>query len=118
MRLSRLMSVATAGYAVFAAVRPEHLGDAVGAHDAARPAWGALARTYAGRDLAVSAAGVCGPAPVVSAAMGMRIAMDLTDCAALLLATEDAAVRRKIAGVTIGWATLNTLALLADRRRD
>ena len=38
MRLSRLMSVATAGYAVFAAVRPEHLGDAVGAHDAARPA--------------------------------------------------------------------------------
>ena len=67
------------------------------------------------RDLAVSAAGVFGSPRVVKAAMAIRIAADLGDCA-LLAARTEGDVRRKVMGVTLGWAGLNAVALLVDRK--
>jgi hypothetical protein len=48
--------------------------------------------------------------------MLVRIAMDLGD-AGLLAARTEGKVRQKVLGVTIGWASLNALALLSDSRR-
>ncbi|NYD41410.1 hypothetical protein [Nocardioides panaciterrulae] len=117
-RLSRLMSTATAGYGAFALARPAHLPDALQADKSDRSGLELLARTYGVRDLAISALGVFGRSErTVRAAMLMRIAMDLGDSALLATRTRDDAVRRKVLAVTIGWASLNTLALLVDARR-
>jgi hypothetical protein len=81
-----------------------------------------LARTYGGRDLAVSALAIFGGTPhTVRTAMLARIAFDLSDAALLSReagnrpeARPDA--RAKVLAVTLGWAGLNALALLAARR--
>ena len=43
--------------------------------------------------------------------------MDLGDAALLTSRTDDQDIRRKVPAVTIGWAGLNTLALVVDSRR-
>lgn len=117
-RLSRLMSVATAGYGAFALARPGHLPAVLGAAEDDRAGLELLAQTYGVRDLAISSLGVLGrSAPTVRAAMLMRIASDLGDSALLTTRTADDRVRRKVLVATIGWAGLNTLALLVDSRR-
>lgn len=116
--LSRVMSAATAGYGVFALARPDHLGKALEAPSARRPAFDLLAYTYGARDLPVSAVALTATSPsVVTAAMVLRIAGDLTDAAILGLGTSDPKVRRKVLAVTLGWAAANALALTLDRRR-
>ena len=47
----------------------------------------------------------------------LRIAGDLSDAAILSRETSDPAVRQKVLAVTLGWASLNALALLVDSRR-
>jgi len=117
-RLSRLMSTATAGYGVFALASPSHLANALQAERKDRDGLDLLARTYGVRDLAISSLGVLGRSGrTVRAAMVMRIAMDLGDAALLAARTDDEDVRRKVLGVTIGWAALNTLALVVDSAR-
>lgn len=112
------MSAATAAYGVFAVVRPDHLATALEAPAAPKPALDLLAYTYGARDLPVSALALTSRSPaVVTAAMVLRIAGDLTDAAILSLSTEDAKVRRKVLAVTLGWAAANTVALVVDRRR-
>lgn len=77
-----------------------------------------MARTYGARDLAVGALGAFGKSEkTVTAAMLLRIAMDLSDAAVLSREAEDESAKQLVLGVTIGWATLNALALLVDRRR-
>ncbi|MFC4783562.1 hypothetical protein ACT8ZV_03755 [Nocardioides sp. MAHUQ-72] len=117
-RLSRFMSTATAGYGVFALASPGHLPDALQADKSDRAGLELLAQTYGVRDLAISALGVFGRSgKTVKAAMLMRIAMDLGDAALLSAKTDDDAVRQKVLAVTLGWAGLNTLALLVDSAR-
>jgi hypothetical protein len=117
-RLSRLLSTATAGYGVFALASPDHLGNALEVDAADRAGMNLLAQTYGVRDLAISSLGIVGTAPrTVKAAMALRIAMDLGDAALLSARADSAEVRRKVLAVTLGWAALNTLALLVDSRR-
>lgn len=116
--LSRAMSAATAGYAAYALADPAHLARALGVSGADTRGFGALARSYGVRDAAVSAAGILGPPAVVQGAMVLRVLLDLGDSGVLALATDDARARRRVIAVTTGWAALNTLALVIDRRRD
>ena len=114
--LSRLMSTATASYGVYALAQPRHLGQAVDSANAAD--YDVLAQTYGARDLAVSTLGILGRSEqTVTAAMLMRISMDLADGAILSVKAQDDETRNKVLGITVGWAALNTLALLVDRRR-
>lgn len=117
-RLSRLMSTATAGYGAFALARPGHLPDALRADRRDRDGLELLAQAYGVRDLAISAVGMFGRRPgTVRTAMLLRVAMDLGDAALLSVRTEDPAVRQKVLAATLGWAGLNTLALLVDSAR-
>jgi hypothetical protein len=115
--LSRLMSAATASYGVFALVRPRHLGAAL-TTDAGRQAnFDALALTYGVRDTALSLLGLLGRSErTVVTAMGLRILSDVTDAAVLGTWADNPSARRRLLGVTLGWGTLNALALLLDRR--
>lgn len=118
-RLSRFLSTATAGYGAFALVSPEHLGKALEVDKEDMAGMDLLAQTYGVRDLAISSLGMFGRSPkTVKAAMLLRIAMDLGDAALLSSKTDDADVRKKVLTITLGWATLNTLALLVDSRRN
>lgn len=114
--LSRFMSTATATYGVYALAEPRHLGDVLDPKHAAD--YDLLAQTYGVRDLAVSALGIFGKSDkTVTAAMLMRIAMDVSDGLILSAKAKDDQTRQKVLAVTLGWAALNTLALRADRRR-
>jgi hypothetical protein len=115
--LSRAMSVATAGYGVFALLRPRHLGTALTKDPVARAGFDTLALTYGARDLTVSTLGLLGRSErTVATAMAIRIAFDVSD-GVILSSRADRAARGKVLGVTLGWATLNAVALMVDRRR-
>lgn len=114
---SRAMALASSAYAGYALARPGHLADALRATPEERASLDRLAHTYGVRDLATSAL-VLAPTPaLVRAGMALRIVSDLGDCAILAGSTADPAVRRKLAAITLGWATLNALAWAADERR-
>ena len=114
--LSRLMSTATATYGVYALANPRHLGDAVDPKHA--DDYDLLATTYGARDLTISTVGLLGRSEkTISAAMAIRIACDISDGLILATRAKDDATRQKVLGVTFGWAALNTLALISDRRR-
>ena len=114
--LSRLMSTATATYGVYALANPRHLGDAVDPRHA--DDYDLLATTYGARDVTISTVGLLGRSEkTLSAAMAIRIACDISDGLILATRAKDDATRQKVLGVTFGWAALNTLALISDRRR-
>jgi hypothetical protein len=114
--LSRLMSTATASYGVYALVDPSHLGKFVDPANAG--SFHTLAQTYGARDLIVSAVALKGRSDkTVTAAMVIRILSDLSDAVILSRKAADDETRQKLLGVTIGWASLNALALVIDRRR-
>ncbi len=116
--LSRLMSTATASYGVYALAEPRHLGRFLTPVEKEQASYDALARTYGARDLAVAAFGILGRSEkTVTAAMLLRIAMDVSDAAVLSREAETDEARGMVLGVTLGWASLNALALVADRRR-
>lgn len=111
--LTKTMAAATAAYAVYAAVKPRHLADALGETGARAGATDRLAYTYAVRDLLTSGlAFVPGFTPV---AAGLRMAGDLGD-ATILGSTAPAEARAKLVAVPLGWAVLNAAALILDRR--
>jgi hypothetical protein len=117
--LSRTMSSLTAGYGAFALARPDHLGKAIGAARQDMAGLNLLARSYGVRDLGISSLGILGRSPgAVRAAMLLRIAMDLGDAALLSTKVESDRARTKVLAATLGWATLNTLALVLDARRS
>jgi hypothetical protein len=118
-RLSRLMSTATAGYGAYALANPQHLGQVLEVDAQDRPGMDLLAQTYGVRDLVISSLGIFGRSPrTVRAAMVLRIAMDLGDAALLSTRVGPGRVRTKVLAVTLGWAGLNSLALLVDARRN
>ena len=111
--LTKAMALGTAGYAVFAALRPRHLSHALEESGEAARATDRLAWTYAVRDLGTSAlAFVPGMAPVAAV---LRISGDVGD-AAILSSTGPESARGKLAGVPLAWGALNTAALMLDRR--
>jgi hypothetical protein len=114
--LSRLMSAATASYGVYALVDPGHLGKFVDPANAA--SYDTLTQTYGARDLILSAVALKGRSEkTVTAVMVIRILSDLTDAAILSRKATDEQTRQQVLGVTVGWASLNALALAIDRRR-
>ena len=117
MKYSKLISLGTAGYGAFALAKPRHLADAYEAPAEQAPAYDRMAYTYAGRDLTISGLALLSKDPsVITAAMLLRILGDLADATILSTGTSKPAVRKKVLAVTVGWAALNTGALLADRR--
>lgn len=114
--LSRGISMATGAYAIFAGLRPSHLAGAVQADEATAHTYDRLARTYAARDIGISALGAFGPSPVVPVSIALRILNDVGDAWALGSGQEHQ-VRRKVMAVALGWGVLNTAALLIDRHR-
>jgi hypothetical protein len=114
--LSRLLSTATASYGVYALVDPSHLGKFVDPANAA--SYDTLTQTYGARDLILSAVALKGRSEkTVTAAMVIRILSDLSDAAILSRKAHDDETRQKVLAVTVGWASLNALALAIDRRR-
>ena len=116
-RLSRLMSAATAAYGAFALARPDHLGSALEVPASERGGYEVLTLTYGVRDLAISTAGIVGSPATVRTAMKLRIANDVGDGIVLALRAKNDDVRQKALAVTMGWAALNSAALLIDSRR-
>jgi hypothetical protein len=113
--LTRTAAALTAVYNAYALARPDALVKGLeGQVDEAESTL--LARTWAGRDLPVAALALAAPSPVRDVAVGLRIAADVTDATVLGLRTSGTP-QRKALGVTLGWAALNALALVADRRR-
>lgn len=111
------MSAASAVYGGYALAEPRHLGRAMTGNEPEQAQYDVLARTYGGRDLPVSALALLGRSPrTVTAAMLMRIAYDVSDGLVLSARAEDQETRQRVLGITFGWAALNTLALLRDRR--
>lgn len=117
-RLSRLLSAGTAAYGAYALAQPRHLGQALSSKPDVQASYDVVAQTYGVRDLAISALGMFGRSEkTVRAAMVLRIAMDVADCGVLVSRAEDDDTRQKVMGVTLGWAALNTVALVVDSRR-
>lgn len=117
-RLSRMVSLGTVGYGIFALARPRHLGRFMSTSPSVQQEYDVVARAYGARDLAIGALAVLGRTPpVVRTAMALRIAMDLSDAAILSPRTPDDATRNKLLGLTVGWASVNALALVVDHRR-
>jgi hypothetical protein len=116
--LSRLMSTATASYGVYALTNPRHLGNVLTSDKKKQESFDVLARTYGGRDLALAAFGIFGRSEkTITTAMLLRIAMDLTDAAVLSREAETDEARTMVLVATLGWASLNAVALVVDRRR-
>ena len=119
-RLSRLMSTATAGYGAFALVSPDHLGDALEVDQQDRSGMDLLAQTYGVRDLAISSLGVFGRSP--QDREGRHAAADRDGPRRRRAAVDQDRLRPRCARrcwpSTLGWAGLNTLALLVDSRRN
>jgi hypothetical protein len=114
---SKIISAATAGYAVFALVKPRHLGKALTNSPLKQPEYDTVARLFGPRDLAISALAIFAPSPVVQErAMFARIALDLTDAALLTPEARGAGAKAKVLGATLTWAGLNAAAVVADRR--
>lgn len=116
-RLSRFLHVLTAAYGTYAAVKPDHLPDALQVGPTGRDGYRLVAYTWTARDLPLSALGAFGPAAVVPVATALRICIDVGDAVVLARHTDQQDVRKKVLGVTLGWGALNTLAFLVDRRR-
>jgi len=116
--LSRIMSTATATYGGYALAQPRHLGRAVTSNPIKQADLDVLAQTFGARDLAISSLGAFGRSEkTVTAAMLLRIALDVSDGVILSVRADSDEARAKVLAVTFGWATLNAVALMVDRRR-
>jgi hypothetical protein len=116
---TRTLAAATAGYGIYALVRPAHLPKAMEAGPDEQGALERIARGYGVRDLAISALTLFGPSPTATRlGAGLRIANDLTDAALLSSRADSGKVRGKVLAATLGWASLNILALVRDLKHD
>ena len=111
------MSAATLGYGGYALAEPRHLGRYLTSNEPEQATFDVLATTYGARDTAIGALGLFGRSEgVVTGAILARIAFDVADGLILSQHAEDDETRQRVLAITFGWATLNTLALLRDRR--
>jgi hypothetical protein len=114
---SKIISAATAGYAVYAFVKPRHLGKALTKSPLKQPEFDVVARMFGPRDLTVSALALLAPTPAArERAMFARVALDLADAALLTPQATTKGGKAKVLGATLTWASLNVAAILADRK--
>lgn len=111
---SKAMSAASLTYAIYALVRPAHLGRAL--ESTPQTKHDTTAQVFGVRDLVTSTVALAsGDDSTVTAAMASRIAFDLGDCALIRRAAESDQAASKLTVITLGWAALNALALAVDR---
>lgn len=116
MSYSKIISAATAGYAVFALARPRHLGKVLTKSPLKQPEYDVVARLFGPRDLAISALALLAPsAQAREQAMMTRVFLDLADAALLTPEARTKAGKAKVLGATLAWAGLNVAAIRADR---
>lgn len=114
---SKLISAATAGYAVFALAKPRHLGEALTKSPLKQPEYDLVARMFGPRDLVISALAIVAPSRAArERAMIARVALDLSDAALLTPEATTKTGKAKVLGATLTWAGLNVAAILADRK--
>lgn len=114
---SKLISAATAGYAVFALVKPRHLGKALTKSPLKQPEYDLVARMFGPRDLVISALALVAPSPAArERAMVARVTLDLSDAVLLTPEARTKAGKAKVLGATLTWAALNVAAIVADRK--
>lgn len=114
---SKLISAATAGYAVFALAKPRHLGNALTKNPIEQPRYDVVARLFGPRDLVVSALAILAPSRAATErAMIGRVLLDLSDAALLTPEATNKAGKAKVLGATVTWAALNVAAIVADRK--
>jgi hypothetical protein len=114
---STILSAATAGYAVFALVKPRHLGEALTNNPVKQQRYDLVSRLFGPRDLAISTLALLAPTNVArEQAMLARVALDLADAALLTPHGKAKGAKAKVLGVTLSWASLNAAAILADRK--
>ena len=110
--LTRAAALATTVYNVYALVNPGALTKAASGQVTAAESQ-LLGRTWAARDLPVSALMFSGDDAVVRAAVGLRVAADIGD-AAVLGTRLHGVPQRKIPGIAAGWALVSLAAHLGD----
>lgn len=114
---SKMISAATAGYAVYAFVKPRHLGKALTKSPLKQPEYDLVARMFGPRDLAISTLAILAPSTHArEGAMIARVFLDLTDAAMLTPEARTMAGKAKVLGATLTWAGLNVAAVVADRK--
>lgn len=115
-KYSKMMSVATAGYAAYALVKPRHLGKMLTNSPLKQPEYDTVARLFGPRDFVVSALALLATNEEAREhAMFARIAFDLSDAAILTPEARGAAAKAKVLAATLTWAGLNAAAVLVDR---
>jgi hypothetical protein len=116
---SKMISVATAGYAAYALVKPRHLGKMLTNSPLKQPEYDAVARLFGPRDFTIAALAILAPsAEAREHAMFARIAFDLSDAAILTPEARGKAAKAKVLAATLSWAGLTAAAVLADRRAN
>lgn len=117
MTYSKMISAATAGYAVFALVKPRHLGKVLTKSPLKQPEYDLVARMFGPRDLVISALVLIAPSDAArERAMAARFAIDISDAVLLTPEARTTAGKAKVLVATLGWAALNMAALVADRK--
>jgi hypothetical protein len=107
--IPRAVGVLTAAYGVSAVVMPGVIGRHGGYRgwEARESAVRLLSAVVGVRDIVSGIAIVVAPSGgVLLAALGARVAFDLTDCAAFGMLLPEPAARRKVALVAGGWGAL------------
>lgn len=112
----RVLGAATAVYSAAVIAKPEVLTTPTGLGDS--PASRTLGTAVGVRDLVSGLAVALAPSGIpLRLALLVRVAMDIGDTVVLGAAAPDKATRNKIIGITLGWAALNAVALLATREK-
>lgn len=114
--LSRALGVATTGFGVLELVKPDLWSGPTGVTGPS-PAMRAWHHTLGTRDVVSGLAMTFAPAGApLRAATLFRIVSDLSDAVAFGLNAPDAATKGKAVGAAVGYASLNGLTLLGNRR--
>lgn len=114
--LSRALGVATAAFGVLELTRPTLWAGATGITGPS-PAMRAWHQTLGARDVASGLAMVLAPAGgPLRAATVFRIVSDVTDAVGFGLNAPGRANKGKAAGAALGYAALNAVSLLGNRR--
>ena len=114
--LSRALGVATTGFGVLELVKPDLWSGPTGVTGPS-PAMRAWHHTLGTRDVVSGLAMTFAPAGApLRAATLFRVVSDLSDAVAFGLNAPDAAAKGKAVGAAVGYAALNVLSLLGNRR--
>lgn len=113
--LSRALGVATTAFGVLELVEPDLRAEPTGLTGPS-PAMRASHHTLGARDVSGLATALAPAGAALRYATLSRIASDLSDAVGFGLNAPDAAHRDEAAGAAVGYAALNPLSLLGNRR--